>query len=97
MAEQDKTSREIDGLPAFLTIIWVNNILSLKNHLEIRGFVVFNVWFTTSLYHRRHTTVITFGYVPSCFMDCFFTAPVLSERFALIDVRHTHCIIIHQK
>ena len=23
-------------LPAFLTIIWVNNILSLKIHLEIR-------------------------------------------------------------
>ena len=40
MAEQNKTSREIDGLQAFLTIIWVNNILSLKIHLEIREYSI---------------------------------------------------------
>ena len=37
--------------------------------------MVFNVCFTTSLYHKRHITVTTFGYVPSCFFGAIFSQP----------------------
>ena len=44
-------------------------------------FMVFNVCFTTSLYHKRHITVTTFGYVPSYFRGCFFTALFVLNAF----------------
>ena len=42
---------------------------------------------TDSLYHKRHITVTTFGYVPFCFFrDYFFTAPCCFVVFGFLFV-----------
>ena len=43
---------------------------------------------TDSLYHKRHITVTTFGYVPSCFLGAVFSQPHFFIRSSALSVFH---------